>query len=334
MGLSKYSEFLLGDLFYVVSGETTNLYTLSTGDTPFIAATDSNNGVTAYIQEEPTFEKNLITVSRNGSVCEAFFQPLAFCASLDDIRILRPKNFELDYLTGLYICTLIRQEKFRYNYGRKFGTDRIKETKILLPAISKEEVDWNGVRSLSNKYLLKTSQKVKSVFNKTFDTKPISKENILLSTNEWVSFPLSKLFKIKKGKRLTKEDFIPGDTPFIGAIDSNNGYRDFIGQNPIHTGNTITVNYNGSVGESFYQPMPFWASDDVNVLYPIFEMNKYIAFFIMTLIKQEKFRFNYGRKWEMAKMRLHEIKLPSKNGEPDFDYMERYIKSLPYSASI
>ena len=28
------------------------------------------------------------------------------------------------------------------------------------------------------------------------------------------------------------------------------------------------------------------------------------------------------------------IKLPSKNNEPDFDFMEKYIKSLPYSSSL
>jgi len=87
---------------------------------------------------------------------------------------------------------------------------------------------------------------------------------------------------------------IPGKTPFIGSIDSNNGLSNNIGQKPIHDGNTITVNYNGSVGEAFYQPKPFWACDDVNVLYPKFNLNPYIAMFIITVIRQEKSsgRFN------------------------------------------
>jgi hypothetical protein len=28
------------------------------------------------------------------------------------------------------------------------------------------------------------------------------------------------------------------------------------------------------------------------------------------------------------------IKLPAKGGQPDFEFMKNYIKSLPYSASI
>lgn len=154
-----------------------------------------------------------------------------------------------------------------------------------------------------------------------------------LSIKNWTYFKLTdnRLFKIKKGKRLTKEDFIEGKTPFIGAIDGNNGYRDFIDQDPIHTENTITINYNGSVAEAFYQPKSFWASDDVNVLYPKFELNPFIALFITTVIRLEKFRFNYGRKWGLLRMNESLIKLPTKNGNPDFKFMENYIKSLDIS---
>jgi hypothetical protein len=156
-----------------------------------------------------------------------------------------------------------------------------------------------------------------------------------LNIKNWKYFTYEEVFNIKKGKRLTKEEFVEGNTPFIGAIDSNNGYRDLIGQAPIHKGNTITVNYNGSVGEAFYQPKDFWASDDVNVLYPKFKFNEYIAMFIIPIIKKEKYRFNYGRKWESTRMKKSVIKLPvTKDNKIDTALMENYIKSLPYSSTL
>lgn len=79
----------------------------------------------------------------------------------------------------------------------------------------------------------------------------------------------------------------------------------------MHEGNTITVNYNGSVDEAFYQEQPFWASDDINVLYPKFALNKYIAIFLTTIIRQDKYRFNYGRKWHKKRMEISTMKLPS-----------------------
>ena len=89
-----------------------------------------------------------------------------------------------------------------------------------------------------------------------------------------------------------------------------------IGQEPIHLGNTISVSYNGSVAEAFYQPVPFWATDDVNVLYPRFTMNVEQGLFICAVIRLEKYRYNYGRKWHLERMRDTVLRLPSlENGE-------------------
>lgn len=121
--------------------------------------------------------------------------------------------------------------------------------------------------------------------------------------SDWKEFKLHKLFTIKKGKRLTSYDQIDGNNNYIGAIDSNNGVSNHIGQKPLHKGNTISLSYNGSVGEAFYQYEPYWATDDVNALYPNFEaFNPYIGFFICTVLRKEKFKYSYGRKWTLYLM--------------------------------
>ncbi|MGL4208737.1 MAG: restriction endonuclease subunit S, partial [Candidatus Adiutrix sp.] len=121
-----------------------------------------------------------------------------------------------------------------------------------------------------------------------------------------------------------------------GAISENNGVRQFIDVEPIFSNNCITVNYNGSVGEAFYQYEPFWASDDVNILYADgWELNKYIAMFIITVIKANRYKFSYGRKWTLEKMKESIVRLPKMlNGSPDWVCMEKFISSLPYSDRI
>jgi hypothetical protein len=308
----------LSNIFDITYGNGFELNRLSINKTGinFISRTAKNNGVSAKVEKlidvEP-FKAGLITVSLGGSVLETFLQTSDFYTSYH-IFCLRPK-IELSEKQKLFYCLCIRANKYRYSYGRQANKTL---GDILIPSVSEIPV-W------VEKIQIPSIPSKKSAQNKTLN----------LNTSNWKYFNYNELFDIKKGKRLTKEDFIPGNTPFIGAIDSNNGYRDFIGQEPIHQGNTITVNYNGSVGESFYQPNPFWASDDVNVLYSKFKLNKYIAFFLITLIRLEKFRFNYGRKWETGKMNKSRIKLPVDiAGKPDFDFMENYIKSLPFSISI
>ncbi len=156
-----------------------------------------------------------------------------------------------------------------------------------------------------------------------------------MDTSTWGEFRLGDLFEIKKGKRLTSEDQTEGTTPYIGAIDSNNGVANHIGQKPLHTGNTISLTYNGSVGEAFYQPDPFWATDDVNVLYLKPEqgvLNEKKAHFICTLLKQERYRYSYGRKWVLQSMKDTVLKLPlTAEKKPDWEYMESFIEHLDTS---
>lgn len=83
-----------------------------------------------------------------------------------------------------------------------------------------------------------------------------------------------------------------GEIPFIGSTDSNNGVTAYVNvdQSTTHEANTISLSCNGSVAEAFYQPYPFWATDDVNVLYPKFKVTLETALFICTVIRLEKYR--------------------------------------------
>ena len=127
-----------------------------------------------------------------------------------------------------------------------------------------------------------------------------------------------------------------GDIRFIGSSSMNNGCTSLVGNTEnMHPANTITVCYNGSVGETFYQDEPFLASDDVNVLYPKFNMNRNIALFIAPLIKAISARYNYVDKWKQDVMVADEIMLPVDiNGEPDWAYMDEYMSAVMCETKI
>jgi type I restriction enzyme M protein len=155
------------------------------------------------------------------------------------------------------------------------------------------------------------------------------------NNQNWKYFQLDELFDLKKGKRLTKAQMKPGLVPFVSSTDSNNGVSSYIGQKAIHEGNTITVNYDGSVAESYYQPEPFYALDSVNVLYPKFELTPKVGLFIASVIKNEKYRFNYGRKWHLERMRNSRIKLPvNSQNQIDLKWIEDFMTNLPLGAEI
>ena len=148
-----------------------------------------------------------------------------------------------------------------------------------------------------------------------------------MDISSWTPFDLESLFDIKKGTRLTKAEMKPGNIPFIGATAFNNGVTARIGNNEyLHPANVITVSYNGSVGEAFYQEVSFWASDDVNVLYPKFPLTRNVALFLLPLIRAAGKQYAFVNKWKLEEMKKSGILLPtSEDGSPDWSYMDSFM---------
>ena len=148
--------------------------------------------------------------------------------------------------------------------------------------------------------------------------------------SEWGEFRIDDIFDVVKGTRLTKADMKDGTIKFVGSSAMNNGETHRIANNEkLYPANTITVCYNGSVGETFYQDESFWASDDVNVLYPKFDMTKLMAMFICPIIKSVGQKYAFIDKWKQEDMKNEIIRLPiTSTGEPDWQYMEDYMKQI------
>ena len=143
------------------------------------------------------------------------------------------------------------------------------------------------------------------------------------------------LFEITGSKTtsiLELEEYGKGQFPYITTQATNNGTADFYDYFT-EIGNVLTVD-SAVVGYCSYQPLNFSASDHVEKLIPKFSMNKYIALFLVTIFRLEQYRYNYGRKCSQSRMKERSIKLPTRNGLPDWQFMENYIQSLHYSKSI
>lgn len=311
----------VGDLFDVRYGVNLELNALrkTLDGVNFVSRTARNNGISARVAPVPDVEPlpaGTITVAGGGSVMESFLQPEPYYSGRD-LYYLTPVQ-PLTDAQKLYYCACLRANKYRYSYGRQ-ANRTLRDILVPAPDDIPAWVDDAIVHMFDGK-----------------DTPAQGKPFAELGANNWKLFRLSELFALKKGKRLTKAHMLPGDTPFIGAIDSNNGVTNFVAQAALHPGNTMTVNYNGNgVAEAFYQPVPYRCSDDVNVLYPMFPLTPALAMFIAAIIQREKYRFSYGRKWHLERMAQSEIWLPAlPDGAPNWDFMENYINGLPFSSQL
>lgn len=182
-----------------------------------------------------------------------------------------------------------------------------------------------------------------------------------LSTQEWKKFNISRtseqpgLLKIEQCKCGCAGDLEDGnDICYIGAKKNDNGVMNHVkaDNSLISNGNGIMIicDGQGSVGYSNYMKDDFIGSTTTSIGYDE-EINQIRAMFIVTCLDLDRYKYSYGRQANKILPDLI-LKLPvqrSNNGQPiidsshtyskkgyipDWQFMEDYINSLPYSDRI
>lgn len=312
----------ISSLFDVIYGNGLELYKLEIAghdDTEainFISRTSKNNGVAAKVKRidnlEP-FRGGVLTVAVGGSVLETFLQKQQFYTAYH-VMILTPKQ-KMSEKELLFYAYVISLNKYRYNYGRQANKSL---PHLLIPQYNRKEFEDISINELNR-----------------LDENSIMADKLELNHEDWLEFDITRLFHVKgsKGMSLLElEEYGKGKYPYITTQAENNGIKGFYDYST-EDGGVITFD-SAVTGYCAYQPLIFSASDHVEKLIPKFKMSKYIALFLVTVLNQEQYRYNYGRKRSQARMKQISIKLPAENGKPNWEFMENYIKSLPYSGNL
>lgn len=139
----SWAEFVIEDIVDIKSGVRLTKDDQKEGSTPFIGATEYNNGVTAYVSNiNNSLDSNVIGVNYNGAVVESFYHPYKALFS-DDVKRIELKNtsYQNKYVY-LFLITMIEMQKKKYMYSYKFNAKRMSKQKILLPINSIGNPDW------------------------------------------------------------------------------------------------------------------------------------------------------------------------------------------------
>ena len=295
----------------------------------YLGAKKSDNGVMrrCAVNESMLQNGNCIVFICNGagSVGYANYMDKPFIATTD--LVLGYADW-LNEKTGLFVATVLCKERFKYSFGRKWKT-HLRDTKIKLPATPDGKPNWQWMESY-----------IDSLHSELLTTGNVMNIGVnALEIGKWKEFSVSDLFNVVYGVNLelvncvetTKSD--PDAIAFVSRTESNNGVSAYVkpvsGVEP-QPENTITVAGGGSVLATFLQTQPFYSGRDLYLLHSKEAISIPAKLFLVTVIKANKYRYNYGRQANVTLPSL-KLRLPSKaDGKPDWQYMENYIKSLPY----
>lgn len=326
---SEWKEFTLGDIFpTIIKPDVLHSREVVESPTgiPYVVRTKFNNGVKFRVEPIEGIEPSPGGVITFGAENSMFFYQDEPFLSGRDIYYIDTRTHNKNICLFLTSCFQKITGKYSYNYG--LFPELLKQERIILPTSSNGEPDWNMMDIAMSKVL-------NSAEIMLADLKGIRQVRNRVDTQRWRKFRIggdNGLFKIRKGTRLTRANMTTGTIPFIGASTANNGITEYIGNTEeIHPGNVITVAYNGqkATGKAFYQPNPFWASDDVHVLYPNFELNELRALFLLPIFRIVGRPYAFEDKWKIEYMEKSELPLPvDENGEPDWPFIECSMRNI------
>ena len=316
--MKKLSEIF--NWWYGVNLELINCEVSHNG-IPFVSRTAANNGVVARVSPVEGIVPNpshTLSLAGGGSVLSCFYQDEPYYSGRD-LFVLSPK-VEMSKNEMILYSYIISTNKYKYNYGRQANKTY---QDLMLPEL--HEI----------KLIVETSLNADYKFNQQALMSSVNSLNLA----NWDWFVVEDLFNyFERGKVHSQYSLPSGDDYFyVGAKKDSQGVMSKCGYDEglVSKGNCVIFicNGEGSVGYSNYMDRDFLASGDLILGYGD-KINKYTGLFLSTILDRERPKYSFGRKYGKY-VKQTAIMLPStEDGKPDWEFMENYIKSLPYSANI
>lgn len=163
---------------------------------------------------------------------------------------------------------------------------------------------------------------------------------IKLDITIWKEFRFGDLISnIYKARAINKDDLtlasdFQHSIRYITRTEENNGCElladvRMVDEQNIENGNAISIG--DTTATCFYQDEKFITGDHMVVVRADNWLNKYTALFVLAILNNERYKYSYGRAFLMDRIKETIVKLPATPiGSPDWQFMENYIKALPY----
>ena len=347
LDVSEWEPFITARLFPVMENGKANQQMLDEGNECFyVGAKKDDNGVMIHCQRDEALitKGNCIVFICNGqgSVGFANYMDVDFIGTTD---IVAGYNEYLNEFIGAFLATIYSQERPKYSFGRKWKT-HLRDTEVKLPvqrnvdgtAVIDDSCRWSDAGYVPDWEFM--GNYIKSLRYKPLTTKNKAEQMPELKMSEWKDFRFGDLISsIYKAKAINKDDLTETDIGvdsirYITRTSENNGcellaVRSELPMNIVEKGNAISIG--DTTATCFYQDEDFITGDHIVVVRADEWLNKYTGLFIVAMLQGEQYKYSYGRAFLMDRIKETVIKLPvDTDGNPDWQFMENYIKALPY----
>lgn len=332
----EWREFYLKDIFIEIQrGKRLKKNDHFHGEMPYISSSGINNAVDNFVnnKEKVRIFDDCMTIANSGSVGASFYHPYRFVAS-DHVTKLKNKNFN-KYIY-LFIASIVARLSEKYGFNREINDKRIIKEKILLPITKDGKPNYKYMETYIQKKEEEKQKRYQAYISKRIDALKDTSNVISLKEKEWGEFLIGDIFRLEAGKSkgLNHLEKVDDGINYLGATNLNNGVLCQVKKvdNMVQNGNGIAFirNGEGSMGYSVYKEESFIATSDISVGYNR-NLNRHVGLFITTIADGIRGKYNFGYKRSSTRLKKETLILPiNDNKEPDYEYMETYMKNAEY----
>ena len=330
----NWQIFKIGDIMQIENCKCQKVSILKDGDTPYVGATNNNNGVLKFVERKESLltKGNCIVFicDGEGSIGLSVYKHEDFIGTTT-VKVGRCP--QLNRYNAMFITTVADTVRGKYNFGYKRNEKNLKRETIMLPATAEGTPDWQFMEA----YMKQQEQAILKPTIERLCKQLITSELMgggKLSNLTWKEFVFGDEFSITAtGSGIDKNKLIKGEgeNPYITRTDCLNGIDGFIPEQVskyrMDEGNVITIGLDTQT--VFYQPKAFYTGQNIQIIrHP--QLDKHNAMFLIVAIQKLVERFSWGSYGAtLTRLRKSRIYLPAnQDGEPDFAFMSSFMQQV------
>ena len=348
----QWGEYRIGDLFKVktVKGIDEGSINLKKqykkGLIEFVGRTPDNNGVKGYVELIENTEpqpKNIISVIQIGTIVaqlrekdwygsQNIFSLIPLSNSLISLGVLSSINKSLcSNFTGGYsnYPTLQKLEELKIKLPTKNGQIDFEFMERFVAELEAQRVaELEAQRVAELEAYLQATGLVNYALNKEEEKSLKDLEKV-----EWKEYKIGELFNINSyKKRFDANKVTIGEKgyPYVVRTALNNGVKGDINESEEYLNPAKTISFGQDTATIFYQKTPYFTGDKIKILkLKESELKEKKAMYYITAMNKSFKEFSWGRSsFSVDIISNQNIKIPTKNDKPDYEYMESLISAV------
>lgn len=248
-------------------------------------------------------------------------------------------KFEISEKQMIFIKNSLNYLTTKFGYNHMCTWSKVKDLKIKLPT-KDHKIDFDFMESFVAELEAQRIAELEAYLkvtglNNYIKTKEEEKAIADFKSGkvEVKEYRIEELFEINSSKKrfdANKIVLTEFGNPYVVRMSGNNGIKGYLEEEEKYLNEENTISFGQDTATMFYQKKPYFTGDKIKILkLKKDKLTTKKAMFLISTMKKSFSIFSWGsNSFSVNSIKKEKIKLPIKNNEIDYKYMEIFVSAI------